>query len=153
MSPAGGVGINLAIQDGIATANLLAEPLLAGRLCDPDLEAVERRRTFPTRVTQTIQIFAHRGIEHVFDNPGPMQAPWQMKAAQHIPGIHRALGYVVGMGARPEHVRSDAREAPRRARLPRILTVGIGVAAAAAVTGWAAWKVCSRMSAAGTQTS
>jgi len=153
MSPAGGVGINLAIQDGIAAANLLAEPLRAGRVCEPDLAAVERRRTFPTRVTQTIQIFAHRGIAHVFDNPGPMQAPWQMKAIQHIPGIHRAMGYVVGVGARPEHVRKDTREARRRAGLPRIVYAGIGVAAAVAVGGWAAWKFWSKVYEAARQTS
>ncbi|MGA8910218.1 MAG: FAD-dependent oxidoreductase, partial [Acidobacteriaceae bacterium] len=93
MSPAGGVGINLAIQDGIASANLLAGPLLAGELREADLAAVERRRTFPTRVTQGIQLIAHRGIARVFENPGPIHAPWPMKAVQRIPGIHRALGY------------------------------------------------------------
>jgi 2-polyprenyl-6-methoxyphenol hydroxylase-like FAD-dependent oxidoreductase len=133
MSPAGGVGINLAIQDGVAAANLLAGPLNEKMLWEADLAAVQKRRTFPTRVTQAIQLVAHRGIARVFENPGPIQAPWQMKAAQQIPGIHRALGYAVGVGARPEHVRKPA-------QMPRFVYAAIGLAAAAAVCGWALWK-------------
>ena len=68
-------------------------------------QSVQRRRVFPTRVTQAIQLVAHRGFARVFENPGPIDAPWQLKAALQIPGIHRALGYAVGVGARPEHVR------------------------------------------------
>jgi 2-polyprenyl-6-methoxyphenol hydroxylase-like FAD-dependent oxidoreductase len=147
MSPAGGVGINLAIQDGIAAANRLAGPLLARQLRDADLAAVERRRTFPTRVTQAIQLVAHRGFAHVFENPGPIHAPWQMKAVQKIPGIQRVLGHAVGVGARPEHVHTDARVNPRRASLPKVVCAGIGLAAAAAVGGWAAWKMLSKVSA------
>jgi 2-polyprenyl-6-methoxyphenol hydroxylase-like FAD-dependent oxidoreductase len=145
MSPAGGVGINLAIQDGIAAANLLAGPLLAGELREADLAAVERRRTFPTRVTQGIQLIAHRGIARVFENPGPIHAPWPMKAVQRVPGIHRALGYAVGIGARPEHVPSDAPAQPRRGCVPKFICAGIGLAAAAAIGGWAAWKVWNKV--------
>ncbi|HEX3986796.1 MAG TPA: FAD-dependent oxidoreductase [Acidobacteriaceae bacterium] len=145
MSPAGGVGINLAIQDAVAAANRLAAPLLQGRLRESDLAAVEKRRTFPTRVTQTLQLGAHRGMNRIFANPGPIQAPWQMKAVLSIPGIHRALGYAVGVGAGPEHVRSEARTKPRRACLPGFLCAGIGLAAAVAVGGWAAWKLCSKV--------
>jgi 2-polyprenyl-6-methoxyphenol hydroxylase-like FAD-dependent oxidoreductase len=152
MSPAGGVGINLAIQDGVAAANLLAGPLQRRQVREADLAAVERRRTFPTRATQAIQLVAHRGIARVFQNPGPIQVPWQMKAAQRIPGIHRALGYAVGVGARPEHVRRDARVNPRRAYLPVFVSAGIGLAAAAAVCGWAAWKVFSRVTTSTRQT-
>jgi 2-polyprenyl-6-methoxyphenol hydroxylase-like FAD-dependent oxidoreductase len=133
MSPAGGVGINLAIQDGVAAANLLAGPLNEKMLWEADLAAVQKRRTFPTRVTQAVQLVAHRGIARVFENPGPIQAPWQMKAAQQIPGIHRALGYAVGVGARPEHVRKPA-------QMPRFVYAAIGLAAAATVCGWALWK-------------
>ncbi|MGD0730047.1 MAG: FAD-dependent oxidoreductase [Terracidiphilus sp.] len=116
MSPAGGVGINLAIQDAVAAANLLATPLRERDLSEAIVAAVEKRRTFPTRVTQAIQIVAHRGIARVFKNPGPFRAPWQMRAVLHIPGIHRALGYAVGVGVRPEHVRQDARTGWRDAR-------------------------------------
>jgi 2-polyprenyl-6-methoxyphenol hydroxylase-like FAD-dependent oxidoreductase len=143
MSPAGGVGINLAIQDSVATANLLAAPLKERRLCDADLAAVERRRVFPARVTQAIQLAAHRGIARVFENTGPIRAPWPMRAAQHIPGIHRALGYAVGVGARPEHVRERARK-ERSPSLAGLACAAVGIAAGVAICGWATWKLCRR---------
>ena len=151
MSPAGGVGINLAIQDGVAAANLLARPLREGTLSEADLAAVQMRRVFPTMVTQAIQLLAHRGIARVFETPGPIRAPWQLKAAQLIPGIHRALGYAVGVGALPEHVREHAEANPRRARIPGFIRAGIGVAAAAAVCGWAAWNVWCKVTGAASQ--
>jgi 2-polyprenyl-6-methoxyphenol hydroxylase-like FAD-dependent oxidoreductase len=144
MSPAGGVGINLAIQDSIAAANLLTEPLQKRNLRERDLAAVEKRRVFPTRVTQAIQLAAHRGIRHVFENPGPMEAPWQMKVVQHIPGIHQALGYAVGVGVRPEHVRERKPSKQRRALVAGLVCAGVGVAAVAAgaaICGWATWKM------------
>jgi 2-polyprenyl-6-methoxyphenol hydroxylase-like FAD-dependent oxidoreductase len=148
MSPAGGVGINLAIQDAVAAANLLAGPLKNGRPSNRDLAAVQRRRAFPTRVTQAVQVVAHRGIAHVFANPGPIHAPWQLKAAQHVPGIHRALGYAVGVGARPEHVRDNTRTIPWRAGIAAVACAAVGGAAAAAVCGWLAWKVFRKLAAA-----
>jgi len=141
MSPAGGVGINLAIQDGVAAANFLARPLRARQLCEADLALVEKRRSFPTRITQTIQLFAHRGIARAFENPGPIHVPWQMKAAQRIPGIHRALGYAVGTGARPEHVREGKQMNPRGARWAKLISTGVGIAAVITVCGWAARKL------------
>jgi 2-polyprenyl-6-methoxyphenol hydroxylase-like FAD-dependent oxidoreductase len=153
MSPAGGVGINLAIQDGVAAANLLAEPLKERRITEAALAAVQRRRAFPTRVTQAIQLVAHRGIARVFEVPGPIHAPWQMKAAQRIPGIHRALGYAVGVGARPEHVHEDKRPNLLHACLTGLVYGGIGVAATAAACGWAAWKVWGKINSAANQTS
>ena len=62
MSPVGGVGINLAIQDAVAAANLLAAPLRAGTVGDDDLAAVQRRRMFPTRVTQALQVLSRTTI-------------------------------------------------------------------------------------------
>ena len=153
MSPAGGVGINLAIQDAVAAANLLTRPLQQGQLSEADLAAVQRRRTFPTRMTQAIQLVAHRGFARVFESSGPTHAPWQFKAAQQIPGIHRALGYAVGVGARPEHVRDGARANPRGASLAGFVRVGVGLAAVFVVCGWAAWKVWNRASNAPSQTS
>ena len=144
MSPAGGVGINLAIQDAVAAANLLTRPLLDGRVREFHLAAVQRRREFPTRVTQTVQFFAHRGFARAFANPGPIHVPWQFKAAMQIPGIHRALGYGVGIGARPEHVRETPE--PRPSRLVTAFCAGIGIAGTAAALGWALWKTCSRLS-------
>src|SRR5208337_1316902 len=105
MSPAGGVGINLAIQDAVATANLLADPLREGRVTEWWLAQVQRRREFPTRVTQQLQVFAHAGMQRAFRNPGPARAPWQFKVAVQIPGIQHVLARVVGMGVLPEHIK------------------------------------------------
>jgi 2-polyprenyl-6-methoxyphenol hydroxylase-like FAD-dependent oxidoreductase len=151
MSPVGGVGINLAIQDAVAAANLLIEPLKNGRLREAHLAAVERRREFPTRVTQGFQTLAHRGISHVFENPRPVKAPWQVKAAQLIPGIHSALGYAVGVGVRPEHVR-DTPPKSRRAGLAALACAttcaAIGGVAVAGVCGWVAWKLVRKIATA-----
>ena len=145
MSPAGGVGINLAIQDAVAAANLLTGPLQARCVPVAALAAVQKRRDIPTRVTQVIQLFAHRGFARVFENPGPIRAPWQLKAAMKIPGIHRAVGYAVGIGARPEHVREEASCRPGRLRMPTAVFAGIGIAATAAAFSWAVWKAWTRV--------
>jgi 2-polyprenyl-6-methoxyphenol hydroxylase-like FAD-dependent oxidoreductase len=136
MSPAGGVGINLAIQDAVAAANLLAEPLRERRVSAPHLAAVQMRREFPTRITQAIQLFAHRGIQRVFQNPGPIHAPWQMKVAVRIPGVHRALGYGIGIGARPEHVDEKKRPEPRFGFAQTAVLAGIGIVAATVGLCW-----------------
>jgi 2-polyprenyl-6-methoxyphenol hydroxylase-like FAD-dependent oxidoreductase len=144
MSPAGGVGINLAIQDAIATANLLTGPLQERCLREAALAAVQKRRELPTRVTQAIQTFAHRGLARVFENPGPIQAPWQVKAVSRIPGLDRAMGYAVGIGMRPEHVRAKTRATPRGPRLATAVFAGIGIASVAAACSWAAWRACRK---------
>jgi 2-polyprenyl-6-methoxyphenol hydroxylase-like FAD-dependent oxidoreductase len=133
MSPAGGVGINLAIQDAVATANLLTRPLLNGCASAAALAAVQRRREFPTWATQTLQVNAHKGLARIFENTGPLKAPWQLKAVTRIPGISRALGYLVGIGVRPEHVAG----APRRPspKLPRA-AIAIGAALGTAIAIW-----------------
>jgi 2-polyprenyl-6-methoxyphenol hydroxylase-like FAD-dependent oxidoreductase len=133
MSPAGGVGINLAIQDAVAAANRLAEPLLEGRVSEADLAAVQRRREFPTRVTQAIQIVAHRGFARVFENPGPISAPWQVKAVASLPGVRHAVGYAVGIGARPEHV-CERNMKPRGSTGWRLFA-SVGIAAIAIAAG------------------
>jgi 2-polyprenyl-6-methoxyphenol hydroxylase-like FAD-dependent oxidoreductase len=104
MSPAGGVGINLAIQDAVATANLLAEHLRAGAVPEAALASVQQRREFPTRVTQFLQVNAHKAFAKIFENPGPIKAPWQLRAAVRIPGLQRLIARAVGLGARPEHI-------------------------------------------------
>jgi 2-polyprenyl-6-methoxyphenol hydroxylase-like FAD-dependent oxidoreductase len=105
MSPAGGVGINLAIQDAVATANLLAGPLRDGPVSEALLARVQQRREFPTRVTQFMQVNAHKAFAKIFKSPGPITAPWQLKAAVRIPGLQRLVARAVGLGVRPEHVR------------------------------------------------
>ena len=125
MSPAGGVGINLAIQDAVAAANLLILPLQEGRVPESALASVQRRRVFPTVVTQAAQVAIHKGFARVFANSGPAEAPWQLRAAVRIPGIHRALGYAVGMGLRPEHVRTEPAQ-PTACRVAVYLGTAIG---------------------------
>jgi 2-polyprenyl-6-methoxyphenol hydroxylase-like FAD-dependent oxidoreductase len=126
MSPAGGVGINLAIQDAVATANLLARPLREKRVTDQLLASVQQRREVPTRVTQFFQVNAHKGFEYVFAHPGPLQAPWQLKAVTSIPGIQHLTARFIGIGVRPEHIRS-------RPPLLKRVAIGAGIAAAVAV--------------------
>jgi 2-polyprenyl-6-methoxyphenol hydroxylase-like FAD-dependent oxidoreductase len=119
MSPAGGVGINLAIQDAVATANLLARPLLDRTVTEEVLAQVQKRREFPTRVTQSLQVLAHKGLAKVFETPGPLKAPWQLKAVVQIPGIQRLAARAIGLGVRPEHVQDDANKPVVRSRAGR----------------------------------
>jgi 2-polyprenyl-6-methoxyphenol hydroxylase-like FAD-dependent oxidoreductase len=130
MSPVGGVGINLAIQDAVAAARLLAEPLREQRVTEADLAFVQMRREFPTRVTQGLQALAHKNFKLISRNPGPSQAPWQLKVAVQIPGIQRVMGRVIGVGVRPEHVKAASAPACRADRVKKI-AVGIGAAVAA----------------------
>jgi 2-polyprenyl-6-methoxyphenol hydroxylase-like FAD-dependent oxidoreductase len=104
MSPAGGVGINLAIQDAVAAANILAGPLRDGQVTGSVLQRVQQRREFPTRVTQFLQVNAHKALNAAFQTDGPIHAPWQLKAVDALPGRKWVMGYVVGVGVRPEHV-------------------------------------------------
>jgi 2-polyprenyl-6-methoxyphenol hydroxylase-like FAD-dependent oxidoreductase len=113
MSPAGGVGINLAIQDAVAAANLLAKPLLEGSVTEALLARVQRRREFPTRVTQMLQVNAHKLFERIFRISGPLEAPWQLRVVAQVPGLPQVMGYVVGVGVRPEHVAGSRRHAER----------------------------------------
>lgn len=108
MSPAGGVGINYAIQDAVATANLLAGPLRDGTVSESLLGELQRRRELPVRIIQTIQTFAHRGLSYVFANPGEAQPPAPFRTITRLPGLPHVLGRVIGMGPRPEHVRNPA---------------------------------------------
>ncbi len=132
MSPAGGVGINLAIQDAVATANLLAGPLRHRQIDETVLARVQRRREFPTRITQAMQINAHKAFAHIFQNPGPLKAPWQLKLAVRIPGVHRLLGRVIGIGVRPEHIMGPNNRSSSRKSFVRRLAICAGVLAAAA---------------------
>lgn len=131
MSPAGGVGINLAIQDAVATANLLSDALREQRVTEEVLAQVQHRREFPTRVTQFLQANAHKLFSRLFQTEGPLKAPWQLKAIVCVPGAQTLLGLVVGIGIRPEHVEEARRQPVRiRKRLAKI-AFGLGVAAAA----------------------
>jgi 2-polyprenyl-6-methoxyphenol hydroxylase-like FAD-dependent oxidoreductase len=106
MSPIGGVGINLAIQDAVATANLMTEPLLRGCPTDRELARVQARRAFPTRVTQAVQIQAHERLlaPALLDASGSSEPPLLLKLATRSSALRRLLGRLIGMGVRPEHV-------------------------------------------------
>jgi hypothetical protein len=93
---------------------------------------VQCRREFPTRATQFLQVQAHKLFARIFQNPGPAKAPWQMKVAVNIPGVHDLLGRVVGNGFRPEHI-AGARPRPScSAVCLKKVAVGIGLVAAGA---------------------
>jgi 2-polyprenyl-6-methoxyphenol hydroxylase-like FAD-dependent oxidoreductase len=108
MSPIGGVGINLAIQDAVAAANILAGPLAKGAVTDQCLREVQRRREFPTRVTQGFQVFAHkRFIGPAMRNARPLtNLPLPLKLLQMFPLLRRIPARLVGLGVRPEHVQT-----------------------------------------------
>jgi 2-polyprenyl-6-methoxyphenol hydroxylase-like FAD-dependent oxidoreductase len=107
MSPIGGVGINLAIQDAVATANILGEALRQGTVSLGDLQAVQRRRTFPTRATQRMQVIVQNNvIRRVLDSTKPITPPWPVKLLGRWKFLQRIPARVVGMGFRPEHVRT-----------------------------------------------
>lgn len=104
MSPIGGVGVNLAIQDAVAAANILSGPLLADRMGDRDLAAVQRRRVFPTRATQKVQLMMQSAAARrraSGDKGGP---PGFLKGIARWPVLAHVTGRLIGMGFRPEHV-------------------------------------------------
>jgi 2-polyprenyl-6-methoxyphenol hydroxylase-like FAD-dependent oxidoreductase len=106
MSPVGGVGINLAIQDAIATANLLAAPLRHGALDGPDLQRVQSRREWPARMTQRLQIFVHnRVLSPLLQSTKPLEAPLVVRLLSRWPVLRRIPGRLIGLGIRPEHLR------------------------------------------------
>ena len=109
MSPIGGVGINLAVQDAVAASNILAGPLRAGRLRDSDLAAVEARRLWPVRATQAVQVFMqNRMIAPTLAGTRPLRPPWPARLLNAVPFLRRLPARVMGLGVRPEHVQTRA---------------------------------------------
>ena len=107
MSPIGGVGINLAIQDAVAAANILAPRFAAGAPTTDDLQRVQRRREFPTRVTQGVQLFIqNRVITRVLASRTRPAPPWPIRLLKRFPFLRRFPARAVGMGIRPEHVQT-----------------------------------------------
>ncbi len=107
MSPVGGVGINLAIQDAVAAANILADSLRGGSVREADLERVQRRRTLPTRWTQGLQVLIQkRIISRVLAGQKQLKLPWQLRLLRRFPVLRRIPARVIGMGFRPEHVKT-----------------------------------------------
>jgi len=115
MSPIGGVGINLAIQDAVATANILAAPLLQqGPVPDDTLGSVQRRREWPTRATQRLQIFMQDHFINRVLEGGEVGLPLPLRLLGPFPALRRIPARVVGLGFRPEHIRSPDAGTPRQ---------------------------------------
>jgi 2-polyprenyl-6-methoxyphenol hydroxylase-like FAD-dependent oxidoreductase len=117
MSPVGGVGINLAIQDAVAAANLLWRPLQAGRPEPGDLRRVQRRRQWPTRVTQRLQVLVQRRVIAQTLQWGegvPLAPPLLVRLLARSAFLQRLPARLVGLGVRAEHVRSPEVSARRR---------------------------------------
>jgi 2-polyprenyl-6-methoxyphenol hydroxylase-like FAD-dependent oxidoreductase len=115
MSPVGGVGINLAIQDAVASANLLAEPLRAGAVTLADLHRVERRRRLPTRLTQWAQVeIQNRVISRALASEVDFSPPRIVRMLEKWPRLRRIPARLIGLGVRPEHVETEDAFAARR---------------------------------------
>ncbi len=109
MSPIGGVGINLAIQDAVACANLLVAPLREGSLADRDLEAVQARRMLPTRITQRLQLAVqNRLITSVLSGSEALVPPLSLRIISRSPLLQRIPAWIIGIGVRPERIETAA---------------------------------------------
>ena len=108
MSPAGGVGINLAIQDAVATANLLAEKLRNGPVSVDDLRQVQLRREWPTRLIQGMQVFIHRKVVTGRASGNKQSLPFIVRLLKWFPILRQLPARFIGLGPRPEHFRSPS---------------------------------------------
>jgi 2-polyprenyl-6-methoxyphenol hydroxylase-like FAD-dependent oxidoreductase len=116
MSPIGGVGINLAVQDAVAAANILWQPLLAGTLGETELRRVQARREFPTRMIQRAQVLIQqRVITGVLGNKDEIKPPLAVKLLRAFPILRRVPARLLGIGIRPEHIRTPERRAAKLA--------------------------------------
>ena len=105
MSPIGGVGINLAIQDAVAAANILAAPLARGGCGIGELARVQRRRELPTQVTQRVQLIVQdRFLKRTLEGNTPQKLPLALKLLQRWPLLRRIPARLVGIRLRPEHI-------------------------------------------------
>jgi 2-polyprenyl-6-methoxyphenol hydroxylase-like FAD-dependent oxidoreductase len=111
MSPVGGVGVNLAVQDAVATANLLGAKLAAGTLQDSDVAAVQARREFPAKAAQRIQLaIQNRVVSSALDPSKPFEPPLALRVLDAVPFLRQIPARVMGIGLRPEHVAPYIRE-------------------------------------------
>lgn len=106
MSPVGGIGINIALQDAVAAANILAEPLRTNSLTTHHLRRVQTYRATAVRRTQMLQLLAHRFLNRVLQDPGPVTPPLALRILTNIPGFQYLAARIVGMGFQPEHIRA-----------------------------------------------
>ena len=107
MSPIGGVGINMAVQDAVAAANRLAGPLRSGKVIDDDLRVIQKRRALPVRFTQWLQLtIQKRIISRVLASQQRPKPPLFFKVFGIFPVLRRIPARLIGIGIRPEHVRT-----------------------------------------------
>jgi 2-polyprenyl-6-methoxyphenol hydroxylase-like FAD-dependent oxidoreductase len=113
MSPIGGVGVNLAVQDAVAAANILWQPLRAGAPSEADLDRVQKRREFPTRVIQRMQVFIQDNvIDRALGAGKKVEAPLVVRLTSRIALLRRIPARLIGLGVRPEHVATPDVSAP-----------------------------------------
>ncbi len=112
MSPVGGVGVNLAVQDAVAAANILAEPLRANAVTSEHLAAVQSRRTLPMRVIQRMQVIVqNKLLSPALNSTERPKPPFVMRLMQWFPILRTIPAWLVGNGVRPEHIRTPERAA------------------------------------------
>jgi 2-polyprenyl-6-methoxyphenol hydroxylase-like FAD-dependent oxidoreductase len=117
MSPIGGVGVNLAVQDAVAAANILWQPLRAGAPSEADLDRVQKRREFPTRVIQRMQVFIQDNvIDRALGAGKKVEAPLVLRLISRIALLRRIPARLIGLGVRPEHVAPPDVRAPGAGR-------------------------------------
>ncbi len=107
MSPIGGVGINLAIQDAVAAANILAEPLRRGAVSVNHLAKIQRRRSFPTRLTQRMQAIIQKQVWRGLNKPQPARPPWALRQLERTTLPCRMRTRFIAVGFRPEQVKTS----------------------------------------------
>jgi 2-polyprenyl-6-methoxyphenol hydroxylase-like FAD-dependent oxidoreductase len=105
MSPVGGIGVNIALQDAVATANILTESFLRDSPTLHDLQSVQHYRENAVRNTQRVQVFAHRMLNAVLKRPGPFTPPLLFRIVTGIPGFRYLTARFIGMGLQPQHIR------------------------------------------------
>ncbi len=106
MSPVGGIGINIALQDAVATANILTEALLSKSLTQHHLRQVQDYREPAVRSTQRVQVLAHRILDRVLRDNGPIKPPLALRILTHIPGFQNLPARFVGVGLQPQHIKN-----------------------------------------------
>ena len=104
MSPVGGIGINLAIQDAVAAARILAPALATGFVSSLTLDQVQHRRQFPTRITQQFQVIVHHFLSRILGNPARVKPPLALRLLSRRPAFRRLLARFIAVGVRPEHI-------------------------------------------------
>ncbi|HEU5340104.1 FAD-dependent oxidoreductase [Edaphobacter sp.] len=107
MSPVGGIGINIALQDAVAAANILTEALHSNALTPHHLQQVQHYREKAVRRTQAFQVFAHRILNRVLNNPGPVTMPLTLRILTRIPGFQHLTARFIGLGLQPQHIKTQ----------------------------------------------